>query len=226
MRSLVKFIIAIGMSLILLIGQRASANWYAGTERPTSYGISASIRTPSNPLQMIGATGESNWVAGAGPNWSWIQAGWIFYGGQGTPVQYVEGCPNNCNPRYYMEYNSQTWGTYVEYLVEYKPGTSGTWCAYVAGVQKRCEYIGASSTSVQAYSEIHSSPQNPLDTTFNPVRYKDASMSWILLNQNVFVADFPMQFKPFKTIISTLIEYQHTTSIFPLFSNREILFYS
>lgn len=173
-------IIAVALTVVtmsLLVVTKVSANWYAGNERADAYGVWAFIRTPSTAPQLVPTSysGQSNWVSTPGPNW--IQTGWNFYWWETVATKYVETCIDECNTsRYYAEFGTQAWGSTSDYLVEQTSGT--TWCAYIDGIQRRCQSIRSAPTWVQVFSEIKLSPFNKLDTLFDPVYFKNATGVW------------------------------------------------
>ncbi|MFZ2095874.1 MAG: hypothetical protein WAV05_04475, partial [Anaerolineales bacterium] len=152
------------------------------------------ITTPSTPLLIYNSpptlqSGVVNWISLPTPNW--IQTGWNYYydpnGNLRGPYQFVETCVNGCYgppARYYQEFNYQNWGTEVEYLIEYTPGSGNQWCAYINGYQKKCQAIVTPPIMGEAFSEIHVNSMNDLDTYFNNDYYKGADFIWRLLDQN------------------------------------------
>lgn len=179
---------------------KAVPPWYAGTRREGVYGLWAYISTPPVPPHTVpmgeDRSGQANWVSTDGPNW--IQAGWEYWHWYTTPPRkYVEWCLSNCTqPEHYgyiNDFGIHTWGTVVDYMVEWIPGTTNRWCAYTDGIQRRCENIRTVPTGAQAKSEVHGSSLNELDTVFDPVYYKNPMGIWNVLDMNNFSADFPYQ---------------------------------
>jgi hypothetical protein len=182
--------------MALLSVQVASANWYASNERSETFGGWAVIHTPSVAPSRVNVTfsGQYNSITTYAPHW--IQAGWayIYPWHPDTAMRYVETCVNNCEyppGRYYEEFGTQPWGTDVDYMIEYVSGTANVWCAYVGGVQKKCQGIRAAPTTVIAQSEVVASPSNQLNTLFDPVYYSTGPGVWQVFDQNNFYADFP-----------------------------------
>lgn len=198
-----KLRIAISIALIFAFSniQRSSASWYSGSNLSNVYGAWAYISTPANPIHVVQAdySEVDNWVSTSGPNW--IQAGWDFRSEMSIPKQYVEYCLNSClfQSDYVLNdtFATQSWGTTVDYLIEWIPGTITQWCAYTNGIQRNCVEVRNAPSDVQVKSEVHVSPFNQLDTTFNPVRYKGSDMVWREFNQNSFSWNFPYQTQVF-----------------------------
>ncbi len=175
MRFKLALVIAIVFALFV-VTINASALWYSGVFYPNVNGIWAHITTPSTAQPIydlpIGLqSGESNWVSLPQPNW--MQTGWnYYYDPSGTlkgPNQFIETCINGCYgppARYYQEFSSQNWGTEVSYLIDYTPGSGDQWCAYIDGIQKKCQAIVAPPVTGQVYSEVHINSMNELDTHF------------------------------------------------------------
>lgn len=113
----------------------------------------------------------------------------------GIPKQYVEYCLNDCllQSDYVLNetFATQSWGTTIDYIIEWIPGTINRWCAYTNGVQRNCVEVRNAPSDIQVKSEVHVSLFNELDTTFNPVRYKDIDMLWRGFDQNTFDWSFP-----------------------------------
>jgi hypothetical protein len=188
--------ILVGALTFLGISDALASSWYVGAERPGSYGVWAYIKTPPVApfLVSFGASGEANWVSTqAAPNW--IQAGWRYYHWYGDAQQYTEMCYNNCTAYLANNYGTQNWNVTVQYMVQHMPGTTDQWCAYVAGIRRDCQSILVPPTTVQVYSEIHTYPLNGLETTFNPIYYKDSAEVWRLFDSNV---SFPSPHHPYK----------------------------
>lgn len=174
------FLLTIIFALVLT--KNALASWWAGAERLVfANGITAQISTPDTPLDLIdiASSGVSNWVstyASDANGVDWIQAGWRFYWWYSVPKQFVEWCIDctGSNPIYEMkdQFAIQNWGTVVDYWVD--RDVNARWCASTEGVVRFCvENLHSTPVEVLAQSEIHDSSMNPLDTTFNQVRYKD-----------------------------------------------------
>lgn len=185
------------MIIFILVNiDNSSANWYAGIERtPHANGVTAQISAPSIPLNMIEPiqgelSGESNWVSTYyvdSNGKDWLQAGWRYYYGYDTPKQYVEWCINCIGTQGIYDapnVGNHPWGNTIAYWVDRDSGAR--WCAYSNGYQRHCEdNLHPVSVTVMAKSEIHSTSLNPLDTTFNNVRYKNPSNNnWYLFNSS------------------------------------------
>jgi hypothetical protein len=150
--------------------------WYAGRYQINGYGGYATIFTNENPPFTFADddSGMSSWVSLPKP-W-WIQAGWRYYHGWSTP-------------RMYSEYNSWLsghfkkdegpigWNSAALYLIE-NIGNDN-WCAYIDGDLVLCDnYLQYPPSQIQAYTEVHYSTLNEIDTLFADVGYKDSSMEW------------------------------------------------
>lgn len=191
------FIIAI--LIISLQIQNVLASWYAGSKRIFhANGISASISTPQDPpnLVKVNSSGLSNWVSTYyAPDGDWVQTGWRYYHWYTATEQYVEWCIDCEGTQGTYEIYpvaNQDWGSTVEYRVSRRDWDR--WCADVDGIQQFCvDGVHNSSVEVLAKSEIHDSLQNPLDTLFTNVRYKDQlSGLWYLFDDHrVWIRDFP-----------------------------------
>jgi hypothetical protein len=165
----------------VLVSKHAMANLYAGTDHSASYGAWAHISAPATApyMEVVPNSWQYNWVSIPAPNW--IQSGWSLGATYAVPKSYVEICINDCNgppPRFFQEYADHPYGSTIEYMVEYIPGTGNRWCAYIGGVQKQCNTVTNPPQFAQASSEIIASSKNGLDTTFSEVRYKDSSYIW------------------------------------------------
>jgi hypothetical protein len=128
-----------------------------------------------------------------------LQAGWklYWYYDPYIPQQYVEWCvdgiPGGCAD-YFMSpiYASHNWGTTVDYWVERVSDTR--WCATTDMIQRYCkDNIHPGPVSVYAKSEVHETQANPLDTTFDQVRFKDPSNNWWYLfdSHETWVNNYP-----------------------------------
>jgi len=180
----------------------ALASWWAGAERPVSAnGVTALISTPQNPLDLIdiASSGVSNWVSTYDSDANgidWMQAGWRLYWWESIPKQYVEWCidcsGNQGTYEIRDQFATQSWGTTVDYWVD--RDVNSRWCASTAGIVRFCvDNLHSTPVEVYAKSEVHDSLMNPLDTTFDQVRYKDPADGVFKLfdNQVIWIEDFP-----------------------------------
>jgi hypothetical protein len=188
--------------------KETQASWYAGGERQIPVnGVTALISTPQVYLDLIDLpfSGVSNWVTTvyADANGTdWLQAGWHYYWWESIPWQFVEWCIDCSGTQgtYEMHdtFATQDWGTTVDYWVIRDAGSR--WCAYTAGLLRYCvDNLHSSSMNVQVLSEVHTSTANPLDTTFDQVRYKDPIDNyWKLFDAQVsWVAYYPYDVEVF-----------------------------
>jgi len=164
-----------------LVSKHAAANWYAGTGHSVSYGAWAHISAPATApyMEVVADSWQYNYVSIPQPHW--IQSGWSLGATQVIPKSYVEVCINGCfgpPPRFFQEYANHPFGSTIDYMVEFTPGTGNQWCAYVGGVQKYCAAVTTPPQTALISSEIIASSKNGLDTTFSEVRYKDSSYVW------------------------------------------------
>lgn len=181
--------VAIILVLILAFGIAESAsatNWYAGNAKGSVYGVKANIKTPST-APYIETSVESTWVSL--PCCYWVQAGWRYYKDWPSAQRYVE-YRNHAGGGDLIPQGNQSWGTTVEYKVQHNSGEM--WCAYINGSSKGCyNYIRTAPSQVQAYSEVHVSSNNQLNTNFSSVSYRNSSGTWYLLNNANWREDPP-----------------------------------
>lgn len=181
-RSIVISLFAI---LVLVFVQSVSASWYTGNRRSDTYGAKANIWAPSSaPYINIG--GESNWVSLPSPGW--VQAGWRYYKGWSSAMRYVEYSTSSGAYGLY-HHGTHSWGGIVEYKIDHIGST--TWCAYIAGVNKLCAQVRPAPSQVKAYSEVHDSSDNGLDTRFSAVYYRTSGGSWNTFDQGNWREDTP-----------------------------------
>jgi hypothetical protein len=157
----------------------AQDRWYVGFVRNVLKvnGITAEISTPLDPLELS-SSGISNWVStrhSDGLGADWLQAGWRYFIGYSIPKQYWEVCYDCIGEDgwWFLEdrFATQNWGTVVDYWVLYD---NSQWCAITAGLQRTCfSDLHPAPAEVQVMAEVHYDPMNPLNTTFNNVRFKD-----------------------------------------------------
>lgn len=193
-----------------LVYINVSALWHSGMFYPDVYGVWAHITTPPTALPIYNfpagsQSGVYSWVSLPIPNW--IQTGWhYYYTSEGVlkgPLQFIETCINGCfGPplRYIEEFNLQDWGTEVWYLIEFTPGTDDQWCAYINGVQKRCQAIVAPPVTGEVFSEIQINSRNELNTYFNDVYYKGSNFVWEPFDQGGIApqSEFPYGIEVFQ----------------------------
>lgn len=175
-------------SLLLLAYARVSvANWYTGNHRYDAYGVQANIHMPSTApnLEESGQNGESNYVSLPPDNW--VQAGWRYYWWYGGAQRYVE---HYVNGNYGIDpYGTQAWGSTVNYKVGAWAGGNVDWLAYIDGDYKGGWGPISAPQTVQAFSEVHESSQNELNTHFSSVSYKGGDWSWHYFDQWNFYFD-------------------------------------
>ena len=196
------------------------ANWYAGNELSSVFGVWAKIYTPYSPPYIVPSNynGQANWVSTPGPNW--IQTGWTIVFGESTPDRYVETCINECwGGRYYVEFGNQSWGSGIDYQIEWIPGTPDTWCAFIDNVQRKCQPIRSAPSDVQINSEIQQSPLNGLHTDFSDVHYKASDNQWRLSTQSNYRADFPYNVDIFSSYSFQTNRLQTSEVYLPIISN-------
>lgn len=211
----------------LLWAHDTLASWYAGSERiPIADGVTAEISTPNDPLNLVKTDSSCvyNWVSTYNSDASgsdWLQAGWAYYHWDSTPKQYVEWCIDCSGDQgtYEMhnQFANQPWGTTVDFWVS--RDTGARWCAYTDGYVRYCvDDLYNGSMEVFAKSEVHASPQNPLDTNFNSVRYKDPTSGWWRLfdDQRVWIRDFPYDVETFSDSHFRTYRVQTTETFLPL----------
>ena len=171
--------------LAVILVQTVSADWYAGNRRSSTYGGKANISAPAQ-APSIASGGESNWVSLPGPYW--LQTGWRYYKGWTTARRYVEYyLPNGVYSL--TDHGTQVWGSTVNYQIEHTSGT--IWCAIIAGSTYNCSSVVSAPREIQAFSEVHTSSSNVLNTRFAAVYYKNSSGSWLLFNQANWREDSP-----------------------------------
>ncbi len=161
-------------------------------------GVTAFNFHPAKLIE-VASSGVSNWVSTYNSDANrtdWLQAGWRFYWWDSTPKQYVEWCIDCSGSQgtyeVHDQFATQNWGTTVDYWID-RVGNACC-CAYPSGILRYCvEYLHSTPVVVLAKSEVHDGLMNPLDTTFDQVRYKDPSDSiWKLFdNQVIWTKDFP-----------------------------------
>jgi len=159
-------------------------NWYAGNGRDNTYGIRANIQAPAGGIYLA-QDGESNWVSTAYGDW--IQAGWRYYVGYSVPRPYVEVVIGGSYDL--DEYGTQSWGTAIEYRVEYDG--SSTWNAYIDGTHRGGFGPHSVPRTVFALSEVHNNSANELNTQFSYVKYRNSSYNWVFFDQNKWIYDAP-----------------------------------
>lgn len=196
--------IILGIILSLTWIYDTSANWHVGNFGPSSNGVTALISTPADPLQLIDAvgSGESNWISvyyiDAQDFYTWMQSGWLFYiwsGGPDHPKQYWEYC-KDCkgslgDHELKDNFATQNWETTVDYWVMWEENRR--WCSYTDSIKRKCkDDLLDAPANLQVMSEVHKTMLNPLDTTFDEVRYKDPTDAiWKLFYQYNFIEQFP-----------------------------------
>jgi len=168
-------------------------SWYARNRKTGVYGVKANISAPSQ-APYLASLGQSNWVSLPGNNW--VQAGWRYYLGSEMPIPYIESCITNttrCDGGYQIkQYDEapQSWGTAILYQVTWFG--ANTWCGTVADKTPICTFnVRSAPSEVQAFSEIHSSSLNALDTNFINVSYLDANGNWFLFNYPFWLENYP-----------------------------------
>jgi hypothetical protein len=172
--------------LALMTVQNVSASWYAGNRRTSTYGGKANIWAPSS-APYIASGGESNWVSLPATPY-WLQTGWNYYKGWSSAKRYVEYyLPNGTYNLVY--HGTHAWGGIIEYKVEHIGGS--TWCAYIAGSNKNCSQVASAPREIQAFSEVHDSNSNVLNTRFSAAYYKTSAGIWQLFNQANWREDAP-----------------------------------
>ncbi len=83
------------------------------------------------------------------------------------------------------------------YAVTWQSGR--TWCGWIDGINRGCyETINAPSY-VFAHSEVHVSPQNELNTHFVAIYYRTSTGTWVLFDQELWVADWPYRVQKYHT---------------------------
>jgi hypothetical protein len=171
--------------------------FYTGNARYDVYGVKAVISAPVQSPYLVNIiidggqySGESNWVSiptyPSDPNW--VQAGWRYYYGWLLPKRYIEH-KDSMSGYDIEEYELQTWGTAVEYRVEWQ--SESAWCGFIPGHSECYSIRPAPDNMVFARSEVHASPLNGLDTDFISVSYLDANNQWILFDQSHWVIQAP-----------------------------------
>ena len=218
------------LALISMFFQTESglANWYAGSQRiAAANGVTAVISAPSIPLELVqvNQSGLANWVStynNDANGTDWIQSGWRFYYGYTTPKQYVEWCIDcdGSQGTYYIDdtFAFHSWGTTIDYWVS-REGNTTQWCAFTAGIVRHCAInLHTEPVTVMAKSEVHLSPLNQLNTSFDQVRYKDpADDVWKLFNsQTIWTEDFPYQTIKFSNSSFNNIRVQTTEIYIPI----------
>lgn len=171
-------------------------NWQTGNQKESAYGVRAYISTPPQAPYLVDLpfSGESSWVSTSGPYW--VQTGWHYYYAYvgGHAWSYVER-NDPVVGKQIQDISIQNWGTTTEYRVEWLNGA--TWCAFIGNVQIGCYDIidstGIPPKTVIAHSEIHTSPQNALDTNFSLVYYRNASGTWALFDKARWLEQAPYQ---------------------------------
>jgi hypothetical protein len=172
------FITPIIFFISLLVATAASANWYSYYQQNGYYGIWATIYTPTTkPFTAIGDNqSHSVTTPGGGP---WVQTGWELYPNWSQALQYYEyavGGVQNVVPL-----NPQGWGTGIKYEVS-QEGTPDLkrWCVWINGIQIQCwNGITSAPTILTAQSETHTDPQTVFMTTFQSIRIRNASGTWV-----------------------------------------------
>ncbi len=113
-----------------------------------------------------------------------------------APKRYLEFKDINGNYDIF-HFGEHSWGAVVEYAVTWQSGR--TWCGWIDGINRGCyEAINAPSY-VFAHSEVHVSPQNELNTHFVAVYYRTSTGTWVLFNQELWVADWPYRVQKYHT---------------------------
>jgi hypothetical protein len=117
----------------------------------------------------------------------WVQAGWHYYRGWAAPAKYLEW-NDPVTGWDYRDVGVQWWGTSQEYRVQWESGDR--WCAYV-DTAFECRDVQSAPIRVQALSEVHTNPQNELDTQFSEVQYLNAAQEWLPFDQALWREDAP-----------------------------------
>jgi hypothetical protein len=184
MRQMRSVAVAVFLAITLVMADSASANWYAGNIRYSSYGVKAQIWTPAS-APYLANSGESNWVSLPSPYW--IQTGWRYYKGWSAARRYIEY--NNALGYALNEYGTQAWSSVVDYKVNHIGGT--TWCAYINDGNQYCvSGLASTPAPVLALSESHDSG-NVLNTRFQGVYYRTSGGAWQVFDQSNWVEDSP-----------------------------------
>ena len=96
------------------------------------------------------------------------------------------------------EFAVQYFGTTVDYWVSREPGNN--WCGITAGAVRYCiENFHLDSVPVYVESEVHGTTLNPMNSTFNEVRYKDPDNGvWRLFDdQVIWIEQFPYTYEAY-----------------------------
>lgn len=193
MKGRLLLVLSLALVIVLLVATGASAvSWYAGNYRTTAYGARADISTPSS-APFVGSSGEANYVSTPGPTY-WLQTGWRYYSGYTTAKPYYEVSVPNLYEL--VEYSSQSWGTTINYQLNY--AGSGYWTVSIGGVsQGSYGPLSGPVSRVYGESETHYSTVQ-MNTQFNNVQYRGAS-SWYYFDQSNWFTNSPY----YLTITST-----------------------
>ncbi len=184
--------------MIFLSYQTASSSFYAGAIRTIhAIGGKAHISAPQNAFPTTWGGGISNWVSSVDSSngkLTWIQSGWMFsVNWASKPIEYVEWCIDcsgqspiyKMNDKWSNQYVYQEWGTTVQYEVNQE--YAGDWCGYIKDRQLQACYLiyNGNPVTIEAFSEVHDSDLNPLNTYFSDVNYKDINGQWMLFDNNI-----------------------------------------
>lgn len=182
--------ISVILVVILAFGfaQSASAtSWYAGNRRIGAvYGVKALIWTPSS-APYLETSGESNWVSL--PADYFVQAGWRYCTWYSTAQKYRE---YNTHAGVYDidNYGTHAWNTSIEYKLVHRSGE--LWSIYIGGTLiGSYNYVRTAPTDGLAFSEVHESSDNVVDTNFYGVSRRSSSGTGSLFDQDNFDADSP-----------------------------------
>jgi hypothetical protein len=190
-RSITICLLVIVFTMVLV--QPVLADWRLGNRYPDVYGVKAQISTPgSAPSPSVGG-GTSSWVGTAPPDYDsgWVQTGWAYaynnplYNPATPYTEYRDDYGNYDQD----QYSSQSWGTSKNYKLNFTPYG---WAYYIDDDLKWI--VGGFAyppITVQAWSEVHDSSTNQLNTWFSSVQYRNSGGTWANFDQSNFTPASP-----------------------------------